>query len=366
MIRRLLAFCSVLLGCHDGTVLLFLEASPAASGGAAGAEDVPVAPSCEGKLVPNDCAACVEEACCAALLVCEEDMRCVACVRGSTSPKCAEWANYLEFTACIQSSCGAFCKEAPAPKRCNPITNEGCEGGEACALGPSGHECYPPPNDRKICETCDPSRGSFCEGGGACVDGRCFRYCCDKGDCGSGFCDKKITGSKFYGVCVVQEVIFEETALIDPVCNVPDVAPSQGLCFPVQGGPTDLQIDCEAPLLSPSAGSCLPPNGSLNCNPITNGSCKIGQACDGEKDSYRCYPPPNTEELCDACDHNTGLHCRGGFGCVQGKCAKYCCDDSDCSEGGTCALKDGLGVGVCLILAAGGAGAAGAGGSPSP
>jgi hypothetical protein len=358
----LIAGLLLLSGCHDGTVLLFVEATPAASGGAAGAGGAPAAPSCKGKLTPNACADCVEEACCPSLLVCEEDMRCVACVRGSTSPECATRASYLDFTDCIRSSCDGFCKEAPPPKRCNPITNEGCDGGEACDLGPSGHECYPPPNDRKICETCDPSRGLFCAAGGGCVDGYCLRYCCDKDDCGGKFCDKKITGSKFYGVCVEKEVIFEETALISPTCDVPAVAPSQGACFPVQGGPNDLKIDCKAPLLPPSSGNCLPPNSSLNCNPVTNGSCKIGQACDGSKDSYSCYGPPNTEEICDACDHNTGLHCRGGFGCIQGKCAKYCCDDGDCSEEGSCALKDGLGVGVCLIVPPEAAGA----GGPAP
>jgi hypothetical protein len=350
-------------GCHEGTVVLFLEGTPAASAGTAGAGGAPVAPSCEGKLTPNDCATCVEEACCVSLRVCEEDMQCVACVRGSTSPECAERTSYLDFTACIRSSCGDLCKKPPPPRRCNPITNAECEGGEACDLGPSGHECFPPPNDGKICDACDPSRGLFCAGGGGCVDGRCFRYCCDKGDCGSGFCDRKVTGSKFYGVCVEKLFVFEETARIDPICDAPAVAPSQGLCFPVQGGPSDLQIDCDAPLLSPSAGGCLPPNASLECNPVTNGGCKIGEACDGEKDSYRCYPPPNTEELCGACDHLNGLQCRGGHACVQGRCAKYCCDDGDCSEGGACALEDGRGIGVCLILPPG---TAGAGGGASP
>ncbi|MCS6902194.1 MAG: hypothetical protein RMJ98_05305 [Myxococcales bacterium] len=344
-------------------MLLFPDALPIASGGAAGAGMTALTPSCEGKLTPNDCATCVEAACCPSLLVCEEDMRCVACVRGSTSPKCAEWTSYLEFKECIESFCSDVCKEAPPPKRCNPITNEGCDNGEACDLGPSGHQCYPPPNDRKICETCDPSKGLFCAAGGGCVDGRCFRYCCNKDDCGSGFCDKKVTGSKFYGVCVDKPVlVFEETTLIEPACDAPAVAPSQGLCFPVQGGPNDLVIDCKAPLLSPSSGNCLPPNTSLDCNPVTNGGCKIGQACDGAKESYRCYPPPNTEEICDACDHLNGLHCRAGHACIQGKCAKYCCDDSDCSEEGVCSMKDGRGIGVCLIPPPG---AAGVGGSSS-
>jgi hypothetical protein len=97
---------------------------------------------------------------------------------------------------------------------------------------------------------------------------------------------------------------------------------------------------CTAPN-TPSNGACVADAG-FGCNPITAAPCKVdaGESCDFGQPDFQCYPapPPNTQALCAACDdQNTA--CLPGSTCVpvdqngNSKCAKFCCDDNDCTGG---------------------------------
>jgi hypothetical protein len=137
--------------------------------------------------------------------------------------------------------------------------------------------------------------------------------------------------------------------------------------------------DCAAPAGTASMGSCIPFGGSggmapaYPCNPVSQDGCdsSAGEACDVnlQSSSFQCYDPPNDNMLCTACNQVDGW-CEPGLTCVLGFCAKYCCDDGDCSAGGECnkgmyaTIGDGE-VGVCLQPGSGGSGGAGgaAGGS---
>lgn len=111
---------------------------------------------------------------------------------------------------------------------------------------------------------------------------------------------------------------------------------------------------CKVPTGSPSKGACAPLGGDVKCNPVTNAPCKTaaGEACDlNDQDVFTCFPAPNTEALCAACDNQTTF-CQAGLTCVgDGKCARYCCDDSDCGAG-KCdkgALELPSDLGVCVV-----------------
>jgi hypothetical protein len=104
---------------------------------------------------------------------------------------------------------------------------------------------------------------------------------------------------------------------------------------------------------------------------VTNEGCNAanGEACDTAMNGFQCYtpPPPNSGVTCGMCDdQNTA--CVGGDSCLQGQCAKYCCDDGDCGSG-TCdlTLTSDPSVGLCVVSTTdGGAGGgdAGTGGAP--
>jgi hypothetical protein len=86
---------------------------------------------------------------------------------------------------------------------------------------------------------------------------------------------------------------------------------------------------------------------------VTNGGCNPTSACDFGADTNRqstfvCYdpPPPNTAGICASCDDKT-VACLGGFTCLYGQCARYCCDDGDCGTG-VCDPTNAFGVGVCV------------------
>ncbi|HZO15537.1 MAG TPA: hypothetical protein VFB62_19830 [Polyangiaceae bacterium] len=87
--------------------------------------------------------------------------------------------------------------------------------------------------------------------------------------------------------------------------------------------------------LPPSGGACAATG--FECNPVTNEPCDTaaGEACDiAGIEGFQCYPPPNDTALCKACDQDAGPWCRGGATCLGvDRCAKYCCNDSDCGEG---------------------------------
>jgi hypothetical protein len=104
---------------------------------------------------------------------------------------------------------------------------------------------------------------------------------------------------------------------------------------------------------------CFAPPGAP-CNPVTNAGCDVdgGEACDLYATGFACYPPPNDQGLCSPCTASGpncggGLHCLADNGGDESFCARYCCDDGDCSETGKCdttALGAGApaGVGLCV------------------
>jgi hypothetical protein len=122
-----------------------------------------------------------------------------------------------------------------------------------------------------------------------------------------------------------------------------------------QGGASP-GLACEAPLASPSAGACVKPEqGTLvECNPITNASCKVdgGQVCDTHYDGdklvgFMCLEQKSSSGLCAPCDP-LGGSCGAGLTCIAGSCAKFCCEDTDCGAGNICEKSlAGMGAGVC-------------------
>jgi len=86
----------------------------------------------------------------------------------------------------------ARCGRVGALYRCNPVTNEGCDGahGETCDVDPDhGFGCYPPPNDVVLGGDCNIDEGPSCGPKLSCVtdgsnpDGTCSAFCCGDGDC---------------------------------------------------------------------------------------------------------------------------------------------------------------------------------------
>ena len=95
------------------------------------------------------------------------------------------------------------------------------------------------------------------------------------------------------------------------------------------------------------------------CNPVTNVGCEAGSLCSADSDSngnltYDCYAPPpaNDIALCGVCNADAG--CVPGTTCFlvdnAGQCARFCCNDGDCGDGGACDPTQGLfGVGLCVV-----------------
>ncbi|MCK6535870.1 MAG: hypothetical protein L6Q84_23115 [Polyangiaceae bacterium] len=92
---------------------------------------------------------------------------------------------------------------------------------------------------------------------------------------------------------------------------------------------------------------CVPAGLQTNCNPVTNQGCASGEACDlgsqqGGGSVLKCFPPPNTQKLGQACSNgDNGPFCEGTMRCDDevdgggGTCKKFCCAKSDCG-GGNC------------------------------
>ncbi len=119
-----------------------------------------------------------------------------------------------------------------------------------------------------------------------------------------------------------------------------------------------------------TAGSPTLPAGCWNgpppaCNPLTNGGCGTGEACDVGVDSNQqaqlvCFPPPNPAGLGQPCDIQAGPYCMGGSVCTgaPGTCIPFCCANSDCGANEVCSpLDPGLGtLGGCTPSGTGGTG----------
>jgi hypothetical protein len=194
-------------------------------------------PACEDLLVQELCFDCLEASCCEEVRACLDDSSdggCVACVQGDADA-CLSAKPALALYGCLLQGCNDACSEgAPGPVcdlpaeapsggacapsgeavACNPVTNEGCDEGEACDFDAAGFRCFPGPNDVSGCEPCGPEVG-FCRAGFSClpsvtlgtagveVRGACARQCCDDGDCGAGVCGAYVeAGGAKVGVCI--------------------------------------------------------------------------------------------------------------------------------------------------------------------
>lgn len=189
--------------------------------------------SCEGVLsgvVKPACQTCMEGGCCAEVAACKAHEGCwVTCFTEQDEAACHAAADahavYHAMLACLSASCSEPCigptltpacdAPAAAPSggtcavlggsiACNPVTNEGCPtNGSACdAASGGGFSCYPPENTNALCAACSDTAG-WCAPGMTCNGGKCLRYCCADGDCGTGHCDKTSLGLGEVGVCVM-------------------------------------------------------------------------------------------------------------------------------------------------------------------
>jgi hypothetical protein len=80
------------------------------------------------------------------------------------------------------------------------------------------------------------------------------------------------------------------------------------------------------------------------CNPVTAAGCPSdGSTCDLDQTTgyFVCFGPPNSVDVCGACDDSTTF-CGAGLTCIPSQggdsatCYRYCCSDADCGSGGTC------------------------------
>jgi hypothetical protein len=135
---------------------------------------------------------------------------------------------------------------------------------------------------------------------------------------------------------------------------------------------------CDVPASAASKGSCVEVldagthgDGGTFCNPVTNGSCPTGNACDvtsanGVVNGFDCYATADGAELCAICNDTNGPLCAPGLSCANASadisgCARYCCTDADCGAG-RCAKSDSAGNALFGVIPGLGLCAAGSGG----
>jgi len=121
------------------------------------------------------------------------------------------------------------------------------------------------------------------------------------------------------------------------------------------GGGSPAAPVCDAPAAPPSNGACIAAlSDDVKCNPVTNEPCS--EVCGNYGlGKFQCYTVTSMVGLCADCSTDI---CGGGYACPADadwpggeRCAKYCCEDSDCGSG-VC-FKDGIStsaapVGICL------------------
>ena len=218
-------------------------------------------------------------------------------------------------SAPTESPSKGACFKIAAPHKCNPVTNEGCDtaAGEACNFGQAGFQCYPAPNDRKLCEACSEEAG-FCEGGMVCFEGKCAKFCCDDGDCGGGFCNTAITGVAGLGVCTPKE------------CS------ENGDCK-----------DASKPVCVAEMATCAECGADTDCKDASKptcvgGSCKaVGNCCEATADIPGCTDAKIKECVCAkddfCCKTEWDAQCVqqvAEFGC--GLCEGQCATEADCKD----------------------------------
>jgi hypothetical protein len=180
----------------------------------------------------DECGSCLVANCCSVSEQCNADATCHMCLWGGMAD-CDANALYTSFKTCHDGPCGNACAST-----CNPVTNEGCTGGETCDYDISSKRfiCWGGSNVVAICGQCNGAVGPFCAPGETCGFGHCQRYCCDSGDCGSGFCDKTLfagLSNSPVGACVITADGGREAA-----CDAPVVSQSMGACGKVASGAT--------------------------------------------------------------------------------------------------------------------------------
>ncbi len=204
-------------GAGAGTAGVAGQAGLAGAAGIGGA-----AGSCDVGPAPNTCAKCERDQCCAEVAACLADAKCVDCVSDPSIPACWDSQAARALLGCANRRCAAAC--ATGGTFCNPISNEGCSGGDACDFNEAGvFTCFPPDNVEPVCAKCDSS-GPYCAPGLACLESTCMVYCCDDADCGGGTCDKPSIGAGQLGVCVTSAGAAD--------CKAKLPVASKGACVP--------------------------------------------------------------------------------------------------------------------------------------
>jgi hypothetical protein len=122
-------------------------------------------------------------------------------------------------------------------------------------------------------------------------------------------------------------------------------------CSNDAGPPTPLPVGCYN-------------RGTAACNPLTNGGCASDTACDYGQDTaggmaLGCYGGDNSGATGSACNNTSGPWCTATHHCGGSPetCAKFCCANSDCPNGGQCTPFDSAGtgtLGTCTGGASGG------------
>ena len=184
------------------------------------------APACADEVGNDTCGDCLVGACCSQVEACSADTDCVDCFSGASDPStCSGNQAYADIEDCQTMNCNVSCGGIVA---CNPVTSAECTGsGDACDVTSNAYTCLPA-DGVALCGDCDENAGPFCGPTMTCLPtGKCARFCCDDGDCGTGVCDMSMLPGGV-GVCVTQT---DDAGTPDAACDAPATAPSGGKCY---------------------------------------------------------------------------------------------------------------------------------------
>jgi hypothetical protein len=255
---------------------------------------------------PDACQACLAGTCCDAVVACQGDAPCWACVTGADGTQCAA----------------------------NPTSHELATAYLECMGGPCNDTCI------GATGSCEEASSHYEEACGACLE----TSCCDQ-----------------LGACYAHEGCWVDCVTMhnEAGCHEPSAHAlfyALGQCAQTScnaeciAGPQFEPACTDVPAVAPSGGSCVTLGGNNACNPLTNEGCDAGEACDVNQagNGFACFPPPNTQPLCEACGEQEG-YCAPGHTCA-GSCVRFCCDDADCGPSGSCddTILNGL-LGLCVV-----------------
>ena len=124
-----------------------------------------------------------------------------------------------------------------------------------------------------------------------------------------------------------------------PIADAADASTAS----PDAGAASDTAADVAAiDVASDGGGSCEPPFSVEGCEPVCNTGCPALLRCDASDVSHTgtCVGIWITQEG-DACFKGDGTDaCAVGLTCLEGKCARLCYHDSDCSRPGACCARE--------------------------